>query len=69
MSAPQRNTFAHKLANQFDFIREYNAQTIGKSREQVITWIEQGLAGDEQRQEWRNYLLMAGYEFPDKLKK
>lgn len=68
MSDKQRNTFAHKLANQFDFIRDYNAQTIGKSREQVSLWVEQGLADDEQRQEWRKYLLMSGYEFPNNLK-
>lgn len=69
MSAPQRNTFAHKLLNNFDFIRDYSAQTIGKSREELLLWVEQELEDDEKRQEMRKYILMVGYEFPDKLKK
>ena len=69
MSAPQRNTFANKLLNNFDFIRDHNGQTIGKSRDELLLWVEQGLADDNKRQEWRKYLLMVGYEFPDKLKK
>jgi hypothetical protein len=69
MSAPQRNTFANKLLNNFDFIRDYSAQTIGKSREELLLWVEQELEDDEKRQEMRKHILMVGYEFPDKLKK
>lgn len=69
MSAPQRNTFANKLLNNFDFIRDHNGQTIGKSREELLLWVEQGLADDNKRQEWRKYLLMVGYKFPEHIKK
>jgi len=68
MSDKQRNTFSNKLLNNFDFIRDYSAQTIGKSREELLLWVEQGLAVDQQRQEWGKYLLMSGYEFPDRMK-
>lgn len=69
MSALQRNTFANKLLNNFDFIRDYSSQTIGKGREELLLWVEQGLADDDKRQEWRKYILMAGYEFPERMKK
>lgn len=68
MTDKQRNTFANKLLNNFDFIRDYSSQTIGKSREELLIWVEQGLTDDETRQEWRKYILMSGYEFPDPLK-
>lgn len=69
MTENQRNTFAHKLLNNFDFIRDYNAQTIGKSREQLLLWVEQQLVDDDKRQELRKYLLLVGYKFPDHNKK
>lgn len=69
MTEKQRNTFAHKLLNNFDFIRDYSAQTIGKSREELLLWVEQELEDDENRQEMRKYILMVGYEFPDHIKK
>ena len=68
MTDKQRNTFANKLLNNFDFIRDYSSQTIGKSREELLIWVEQVLTDDETRQEWRKYILMSGYEFPDPLK-
>lgn len=68
MSDKQRNTFANKLLKNFDFIRDYNSQTVGKRREELLPWVEQGLADDDKRQEWRKYILMSGYEFPSNLK-
>lgn len=69
MTSEQRNTFAFKLLKLFDFTRDYSSSTYGKSQEEVILWIEQGLADDEKRQEWHKYILMAGYEFPHHIKK
>ena len=69
MSDKQRNTFANKLLKNFDFIRDYNSQTVGKKGEELLPWIEQGLADDDKRQEWRKYILMCGYEFPDNFKR
>lgn len=69
MSAAQINTFANKLVNYFEFMRDCSSQTYGKSREQVIAWVSEGLADDTQRQEWFKHLLQVGYEFPDRLKK
>lgn len=71
LSVKQRNTFANKLVNDFEFKKDFSVSkfTYGKSREEVVRWVEQGLADDEKRQEWRRYLLIAGYEFPEKLKK
>jgi len=40
MTDKQRNTFANKLLNNFDFIRDYSSQTIGKSREELLIWVE-----------------------------
>ena len=68
MSNDKRNTFANKLLNNFEFIRDYNSQTIGKSREELMVWVEKGLVNDEKRNEWRKYLLISGYEFPDRMK-
>ena len=69
MTDKQRNTFANKLLKNFDFIRDYNSQTVGKKGEELLPWIEQGLADDDKRQEWRKYILMCGYEFPDNFKR
>ena len=69
MSDKQRNTFAHKLLSHYDFTRDYSAETYGKLREELLPWVEQGLADDEKRHEWRKYILMCGYEFPDHNKK
>ena len=68
MSKKQQNTFANKMLNNFEFIRDYSSQTIGKSREELIIWVEQGPADDQQRQEWRKHILLSGYEFPDRMK-
>lgn len=68
MSKQQQNTFANKMLNNFEFIRDYSSQTVGKSREELIIWVEQGLADDQQRQEWRKHILLSGYEFPDRMK-
>lgn len=69
MTDSQRNTFANKLLKDFEFIRDNSALTIGKSREELLPWVESGLADDDKRQEWRKYILMSGYEFPDNLKR
>lgn len=71
MSDKQRNTFANKLASDFEFNRDFSVSpfTYGKSREEVAKWVEQKLADDEKRQEWRKYILMCGYEFPDNFKR
>lgn len=69
LSDKQRNTFANKLLNNFEFIRDFSRQTIGKSREQLVTWIEQELADDEKRQKLSKYLVMCGYEYPERHKK
>lgn len=69
MSDGQRNFFAHKLLSNFDFKRDYSAETYGKRLEELLPWVEQGLADDEKRHEWRKYILMAGYEFPDNFKR
>lgn len=69
MTPKQRNTFAHKMTKVFDFSRDYSSQTYGKSREQVVIWIEEGLQDDEKRQEWGKYIIASGYEFPDYIKK
>lgn len=69
MSDGQRNSFAHKLLSNYDFTRDYSAETYGKLREELLPWVEQGLADDEKRHEWRKYILMCGYEFPDHNKK
>lgn len=71
MSDKQRNTFANKLARDFEFNRDFSVSpfTHGKTREEVAKWVEQKLADDEKRHEWRKYILMAGYEFPDNFKR
>lgn len=71
MSDSQRNTFANKLASDFEFNKDFSVSqfTYGKSREEVVKWVEQKLADDEKRQEWRKYILMCGYEFPDNFKR
>ena len=69
LSDKQRNTFANKLLNNFEFIRDFSRQTIGKSREQLVTWLEQELADDEKRQKLAKYLVMCGYDHPDRHKK
>lgn len=69
MSDKQRNTFAFKLLKNFDFIRDFSRQTIGKSTEELVLWLEQELADDEKRQKLSKYLVMCGYEYPDRHKK
>lgn len=69
LSDKQRNTFAFKLLNNFDFMREVSAQTLGKSREELVLWLEQELADDEKRQKLAKYLVICGYEYPDRHKK
>lgn len=71
MSDSQRNTFANKLASDFEFNKDFSVSqfTYGKSREEVVKWVEQKLADDEKRHEWRKYILMCGYEFPDNFKR
>lgn len=69
LSDKQRNTFAFKLLNNFDFMREVSAQTLGKSREELVLWLEQELADDEKRQKLAKYLVMCGYEYPERHKK
>lgn len=68
MSDKQRNTFANKLANNFDFIRDFSSQTIGKDRPEVVSWIEQKLSDDKKRQNLAKYLFQCGYEYPERLK-
>lgn len=71
MSDSQRNTFANKLASDFEFNKDFSVSqfTYGKSREEVVKWVEQKLADDEIRHEWRKYILMCGYEFPNNFKR
>lgn len=68
MSDKQRNTFAFKLLKNFDFIRDYSAETYGKGNEELVLWLEKALEDDTKRQKMGKYLLMVGYEFPDRLK-
>ena len=68
MSDKQRNTFANKLANNFDFIRDFSSQTMGKDRPEVVSWIEQKLSDDKKRQNLAKYLFQCGYEYPERLK-
>lgn len=69
LSDKQRNTFANKLVNNFEFMRDFSVETIGKSRQELVTRLEQELADDEKRQKLRKYLMMSGYEYPDRHKK
>lgn len=69
MTPKQRNTFAFKLLKIYDFSRDYSSDMYGKSREDVVSWIEKGLENDDNRQKWSKYLLLAGYKFPDHIKK
>lgn len=69
LSDKQRNTFAFKLLKNFDFMRDFSRQTIGKSTEELVLWLEQELADDEKRQKLSKYLVMCGYEYPDRHKK
>lgn len=69
MTDKQRNTFANKLANNFDFIRDYSASTTGKQRHEVISWIDEQLADDTARQKMAKHLLLCGYEPPNRMKK
>lgn len=52
----------------FDFIRDYSSQTYGKSNDEVYTLIETMLRDDKQRQKLAKYLLLCGYEYPQRLK-
>lgn len=69
LSDKQRNTFANKLVNNFEFMRDFSVETIGKSRQELVTRLEQELADDEKRQKLRKYLMMSGYEYPERHKK
>ena len=69
LSDKQRNTFAFKLLKNFDFMRDFSRQTIGKSTEELVSWLEQELADDEKRQKLSKYLVMCGYEYPERHKK
>ena len=69
LSDKQRNTFANKLVNNFEFMRDFSVETIGKSRQELVTRLEQELADDEKRQKLSKYLVMCGYEYPERHKK
>ena len=69
LTEEQINTFCFKIMKSFDFIRDYSSQTYGKSNDEVYTFIESMLRDDEQRQKLAKYLLMCGYEYPDRHKK
>lgn len=69
LTEEQINTFCFKIMKSFDFIRDYSSQTYGKSNDEVYTLIETMLRDDKQRQKLAKYLLMCGYEYPDRHKK
>lgn len=69
LTEEQINTFCFKIMKSFDFIRDYSSQTYGKSNDEVYTFIESMLRDDEQRQKLAKYLLMCGYEYPERHKK
>lgn len=69
LTEEQINTFCFKIMKSFDFIRDYSSQTYGKSNDEVYTLIETMLRDDEQRQKLAKYLLLCGYEYPDRHKK
>jgi len=69
LTEEQINTFCFKIMKSFDFIRDYSSQTYGKSTDEVYAFIESMLRDDEQRQKLAKYLLMCGYEYPDRHKK
>ena len=53
----------------YDFIRDYSNQTVGKSTDEVYNFIEAILRDDDKRQDLTRYLLLVGYEYPERLKK
>lgn len=63
----QINTFANKLANLMEFGRDI--APVGKSREDVVNWLLEELKDNDRVNEWRKYMMIVGYEFPDNLKK
>lgn len=68
LTEEQINTFCFKIMKSFDFIRDYSSQTYGKSNDEVYTLIETMLRDDKQRQKLAKYLLLCGYEYPQRLK-
>lgn len=69
MTEKQRNTFAFKLLKNFDFIRDFSAETYGKESKDLVMWLEKELEDEAKRQKMAKYLLMVGYEFPEHMKK
>lgn len=69
LSDEQINMFCFKIMKNYDFIRDYSSQTTGKSTDEVYNFIEAILRDDDKRQDLTRYLLLVGYEYPERLKK
>ena len=69
LSDEQINMFCFKIMKNYDFIRDYSNQTVGKSTDEVYNFIEAILRDDDKRQDLTRYLLLVGYEYPERLKK
>lgn len=67
LSESQINTFANKLANLMDFGRDI--APAGKSRQEVVSWLLTELKDNKKVNDWRKYMLIVGYEFPEHMKK
>lgn len=69
LSDEQINMFCFKIMKNYDFMRDYSNQTLGKSTDEVFNFIEAILRDDDKRQDLTRYLLLVGYEYPERLKK
>lgn len=62
----QVNTFANKLANFMEFGRDI--APVGKSRAEIVDWLMVELKNTDKVNEWRSYMLMVGYTYPEHIK-